>query len=324
MANIKLGITLYCFTAEYARGEFTIEDCLRTAAECGAKGYEIVGTQMVRGYPYVDDTFLGELTAAGRAYGMEPVSYGANTDRGMLPDRNLTEGEMLRRSIIDLETAHKLGCKVMRAQYLMSPAAMVRLAPYAEYYGIKVGIEIHNPETPSTPAIQAYADAYDECGSDYLGFVPDFGCFATRPNKPYWDKAVEEGAPEELLEKAARLRYDGVPRDEARQALVDAGANAATLGAFENMYGFVTFYKEPDLEGLRRIMPRCFHFHGKFHYMYEDLHEASIPYEKVLPVIEDSDFDGYIVSEFEGSEFYPAVEQVRRHLAMERKILGRD
>ena len=65
------------------------------------------------------------------------------------------------------------------------------------------------------------------------------------------------------------------------------------------MYGFVTFYNQPDLEGLKKILPFCFEMHGKFHYIHEDLHEHSIPYEKILPILQESDFDGYIVSEYE-------------------------
>lgn len=322
MGNLKLGITLYCFTAEYARGIYDLEGCLRKAAEIGAKGFEIVGSQMVPSYPYVDDAFLGEIRAMAQNYDIEPICYGANTDKGMLKDRNLTEDEMLQRAILDLKAANKLGCKVMRAQYLLSPAAMEKLAPYAEYYGVKVGIEIHNPETPTTPIMQKYLESFKKTGSDYVGFIPDFGSFATKPNKPYWDLAIKQGAPVEMLEKAAELRYAGTARNEARQVLLDAGANQAVMGAFENMNGFVTFHKEPDYEGLKSILPHCVHFHGKFHYVNEDLEEASIPYDKLLPIIADSNFDGYIMSEFEGHGFYDAVEMTKRHLQMERKILG--
>lgn len=323
MANIKLGVTLYSFTDLYARGIYSLEDCMRAAAEMGARGYEIVGSQMVKGYPFVDDEFLGRITRAGREFGLTPVCYGANVDRGMLAHRDLTEGELLQRAIVDLKTAHALGCSVVRTQYLLSPETLVKLAPYAEDYGIRVGVEIHNPETPSSPAIQAYVDAIEASGSDYIGFVPDFGCFATKPNKPYWDQALENGATQAMLERAAELRYAGVSREDAREKLIAEGANEAALSAFENMYGFVTFYNEPDLEGLKRIMPHVFHFHGKFHYVSADLEEASIPYESILGAVAKSDFNGYIVSEFEGHGFYDTKEQVRRHLAMEYQILSK-
>lgn len=322
MSNIKLGVTLYCFTYEYATGKLDLEGCIRTAKQIGAEGYEIVATQMIPSYPYVSDKFLGEIKAISAQYGVEPICYAANMDRGMRHDRNLTEDEMLAMAVNDLKSANKLGCKVVREQFLMSPQAMVRLAPYAEEYGIKVGIEIHNPELPTSPIMQQYLEAFEKSGSKYVGFVPDFGCFAVKPNKPHWDQALKNGARLEMIEKAAQLRYDKVPLQAAQKVMLDAGATGAEMGAFSGMYGFVTFYHEPDLEGLKKIMPYCFHMHGKFHYMYEDLREHSIPYEKILPVIAASDFDGYIMTEYEDHISGNAVEQCRRQLAMERKILG--
>ena len=322
MSNIKLGISLYSFTDEYVKGKFTLEDCIRTAAEYGAEGFEVVGTQMLPSYPYVTDKVLDEFKAMTSSYGIEFFSYGASTDRGVRPDRDLTEEEMLQSAIIDLKTANKLGCKVMRSQQLLSPSAFAKLAPYAENYGIKVGVEIHNPETPTSPLMQKYLEVIEKTGSDYLGFVVDFGTFATRPNKPHWDEAIANGAPVELLEMAAKLRYDGVPRDEARQKLLDAGANGAVMGAFQGMYGFVTFYNEPDFEGLKKIMPNVIHFHGKFHYIDENLEEASIPYQYILPIIQDSDFEGYIMAEYEDHLSGRALKMTERHLQMQRKILG--
>ncbi|MCH3968485.1 MAG: sugar phosphate isomerase/epimerase [Atopobiaceae bacterium] len=325
MSNIKLGITLFCYTRQWCTGEFDLEDCIRHAKEAGAEGFEIVATQMIPSYPYVSDKFLGEITAMCRHYDIEPVCYSANMDRGLRGDRNLTEDEMLAMAINDVIQANKMGCKVMREQYLLSADALARLAPYAEEYNVKVGIEIHNPETPYTPAILAYREAIEKSGSHYIGFVPDFGLFATKPNKPAWDEALAAGTPVEQLEEAKQMRLDGVSLEEANDRLVKEGANAACLSALQGMYGFVQFRKDcnKELEGLKEIMPYCFHMHGKFHYMYEDLHEASIPYEQILPVVADSDYEGYIVSECENHTAPDTVEQVRRHLAMMRKYLNK-
>lgn len=322
MGRVRLGISLYCFTDEYVKGTFSLEDCMRAAAELGAEGIELVGTQMLPSYPYVTDQVLGEFQAMTRAYGIELVAYGANTDRGLRTDRDLTEEEMLQSAINDVRTASKLGCRIMRAQYLLSPAALAKLAPYAEHYGVKVGIEIHNPETPTSPVMQKYLEAIERSGSKFIGFIPDFGCFATRPNKPHWDEALAKGAQPELLEMAARLRYEGVPRDEARQRLLAAGANEAVMGAFQGMYGFVTFYREPDLDGLKKIMPHVIHFHGKFHYIDENLEEASIPYQDIMPVIQSSGFDGYIMAEYEDHLSGRAVEMTTRFMQMGRKLLN--
>lgn len=323
MGNVKLGVTLYSFTKEYCEGSMTLEDCIHTAKELGAEGFEIVATQMVTSYPFVSDDFLGKFKAICSYYDMEPVCYGANMDRGMFLGRDLTVDQMVERAITDLKSANRMGCTVIREQYLMPPEGLVKLAPYAEDYGIKVGIEIHNPETPNTPIMREYLDAIKASGSKYIGFVPDFGCFATKPNKPHWDTALENGGNLALMEKARDLRYEGVDFAEAQKIMKEAGAGEIEMAELQEFYGFLQFRKtcDAELKGLLEIMPYCFHMHGKFHYLYENLEEASIPYGQILSTIKESDYNGYIVSEYEDHESGNAIEMTRRHQAMMRKIL---
>lgn len=290
----------------------------------GADGYEIVATQMIPSYPYISDEFLGFTQYCKEKYGIGPISYGANMDRGMLHDRDLTEDEMVSRAITDIISANKLGCKVLRQQYLLSPEGLVRIAPYAEAYDVKVGIEIHNPESPVTPKVLDYLEAIEKSGSKYIGFVPDFGCLATAPNKPMWDIALRGGATEAQLQHCAQLRYDEVPQDEALRIMADDIRKCPAIEPCLNgMYGFVQFRKNIDkeLEGLKRIIPYTFEMHGKFHYVDENLHESAIPYERIIPVVASTDYDGYIVTEFEDEDNFDVVEQSRRHIAMVKKLL---
>lgn len=326
MSNIKLGATLFCYGTNYARYEYDFEECVKQAALAGATGYEIVGTQMLPSYPNVSDEFLGLVNDLKVKYGIGPVCYGANNDRGMRPDRDLTDDEMLADTIIDLKAANKLGCKVMRSQYMLSPAAFERLAPYAELYDVKVGIEIHNPETPSSPKMKEYLEVIQRTGSKHLGFVPDFGCFAVAPNKPMWDAALAMGVKEEHLQLAADCRYQGLTIEETQKKLTEAGASSAIQRALQGMYGFVQFRSKSELprllEDLKNILPYCFEMHGKFHYLSEDCVEPSIPYEEIFAMLKDTDFDGYIICEYEDELVCGGTEFTRRMLAMEKRILG--
>ena len=264
MANVKTGITLFSLGTPYLKGELDLEGVIRAAAELGAQGYEIVAAQMIPSYPYVTDEFAEFIRQCTEKYGIGPICYAANMDRGMLKDRDLTEDEMVARAITDIVSANKLGCTVMREQYLLSLNGLARIAPYAEAYNVHVGIEIHNPDSPITRPILDYLEVIEKTGSKYIGFVPDFGCFATKPNKPYWDRALAAGATIEQLEKCARLRYDEVPMDEAMKIMGPDMAKCPALGATLNsMYGFVQFRKScrAELEGLKRIMPYCFEMH---------------------------------------------------------------
>lgn len=327
MSNIKLGATLFCYGTEYARYQYDFEECVKQAAAAGAEGYEIVGTQMLPSYPNVSDEFLGLVQDLKNKYGIGPVGYGANNDKGMMHDRNLTDDEMLADTIIDLKAANKLGCKVMRSQYMLSPAAFERLAPYAELYDVKVGIEIHNPETPASPVMQEYLEVIKRTGSKYLGFVPDFGFLSVAPNKPQWMKAIQAGVKEEHLEMAAEMRRTGVPQEEAQRKLMGAGAHPAINGVLAGMYGFVQFKSKDALPGLlqelKDILPYSFEMHGKFHYLSEDCVEPSIPYKEILDMLVDTDFDGYLICEYEDELYCGGTEFTKRQLAMEKRLLGR-
>ena len=324
MSNVKLGVTLYSFTTEYCKGIMTLEDCIRTAKNLGAEGFEIVATQMIPSYPYVDEKFLGEFKAICNAYAMEPVCYGANMDRGLRGDRNLSDEEMIAMAVNDIKNAYKMGCKCVREQYLIGPDNFAKLAPYAEAYGVKVGIAIHNPDTPITPMTESFLEAIDKSGSKYLGLVPDFGCFATKPNKMGWDNALKAGAKVELLEMARDMKYDNMPLEEAKKKLIEAGATEVELSTQQDMYAFLQFKKDisKELEGLKKIIPYCIHMHGKYHYVYENLEESAIPYDQILEVVRNSDYDGYIVSEYEEYNSGHSVEMLKRHLLMMKKYLG--
>lgn len=325
MSSVKLGATLFCYGTEYARFEYDFEECVRQAALAGAEGYEIVGTQMLPSYPNVSDEFLGKIEELKVKYGIGPVSYGANNDKGMRCDRNLTDDEMLADAIIDLKTANKLGCKVMRVQYMMSPEAFERLAPYAELFDVRCGIEIHNPETPGSPSMQKYLEVIKKTGSKYLGFVPDFGFLSVQPNKPQWMKALQAGVKEEHLQMAAQLRREGVSQEEAAQKVMEAGASPAIMPALAGMFGFVQFHDEKDLpqllQELKEILPYSFECHGKFHYLDEACHEASIPYNHILPLLAKEGYNGYLICEYEDELYCGGTEFTKRQMIMELSLI---
>lgn len=323
MSNIKLGVTLYSFSTEYCKGEMTLEDCIRKSKELGAEGFEIVATQMIPSYPYISDRFLGEFDAICRHYDMEPVCYGANMDKGLYPHRSLTEDEMLAMAVNDIKNAHKMGCKIVREQYLIGADTFKKLAPYAEAYNVKVGIEIHNPDYPKSPMVMEFMEAIEQSGSKYLGFVPDFGCFANKPNKMLWDNAIKAGADIKHLEMIRELRYDDIPIDEAQAKMREVGAIKPELEFLRDSYGFLQFRKDvtPMLNGLKDILPLCFHMHGKYHYVYENLEEAAIPYKEILEILKNSDYNGYIVSEYEEYNSGHSMEMLKRHQKIMRKYL---
>lgn len=325
MNQIKLGVTTHSYVAEWVDRTATLEDMYRHIAELGLDGIEIVETSMFPDYPYVSDRYAGEIKRLERAYGVKLVALSANMDCGKRWDRDLTDQEKLKIVIQDLQNANKLECPVLKSQYLITPRVMQMAEKYARAYGVKLTIEIHNPETPTSPVMTEYYNMFEETGSDYLGFVPDFGMLANRPNKAEMDRAVAGGARQEIVDYAIQLRYDGVSREEGRSLLTERGALPQEMGLFESMYGYMQFSKTPDYDGLRKIMKYCPHMHGKFIDILEDGTESTIPYPEVLKVLAEEGYSGYVVSEFEG-QVKPdrsSFDYVREHISLQREILNR-
>lgn len=174
--------------------------------------------------------------------------------------------------------------------------------------------------------MQKYLEVIKRTGSKYLGFVPDFGFLSVQPNRPQWMKALKAGVKEEHLQLAAKLRREGVSQDEATKQVMAAGASPAIMPALAGMFGFVQFHDEKDLPGmlqeLRDILPYSFECHGKFHYLDEDCHEASIPYNEILPVLVEEGYDGYLICEYEDELYCGGTEFTKRQMIMEKRLLG--
>ena len=75
------------------------------------------------------------------------------------------------------------------------------------------------------------------------------------------------------------------------------------------------------LEELKEILPYSFECHCKFHYLDENFHEASIPYNEIIPVLKDSDFEGYLVCEYEDELYCGGTEYTKRMFKMEEALL---
>ncbi|HHV11150.1 MAG TPA: hypothetical protein GXX75_12810 [Clostridiales bacterium] len=118
-------------------------------------------------------------------------------------------------------------------------------------------------------------------------------------------------------------RWNGYTEETMTEKVLSMGGAEAEKLAISEWFGFMSF-GPADLEGFKTILPYCIYFHGKFYHIDEDCVETTIPYDKLLAMIVESGFNGTILSEYEGHAFYlnDAVEQLERHLKMEKSILA--
>ena len=322
LKGIDFAVSLYGFTERFIKEpDYGVEQMLRDVSGLGVKKVELVGAQTFQGYPTPADEEINEVLRLAKEYGIEIYSYGGYIDMGRVSGHDMTDGEMINEVVFDLMTARRLGASILRAPYL--PVHLLpRIAEFAERYGIRIGYEMHAPDQPGSEFIQAYVKAFRELNSPYVGFIPDFGCFIERPNIISIQRFEGLGAKRELLDYIIENRWSGLNEHEMTEKILSMGGGEAEKMAVSEWFGYMSF-GPADLDGFRSLLPYCIYFHGKFYHLDEDCVETTIPCEKLLRMIVESGFRGTILSEYEGHTFYlnDAVEQIGRHLQMEKNIL---
>ncbi|PLC11696.1 sugar phosphate isomerase [Kocuria flava] len=303
--DIKLGLTLYSLTSEWAAGQYTFESLLQEVADRGlGPGVEFNGAQMLRTYPDVDDEFVRMWHSTLDRLGLEPSAVGTNLDMGRRRDRDMTPDEEFDFFSVQLRAAHRLGFHrvVIRSA---GKELLRRLLPLAEKYDQRLGYEIHAPSGPNDPKVLAIREMYEELGSDRLGFTADFSSTMHSLSPTLFRTLRTMGLEDEHLAMMQEVWRRPLPMHERNEAfeeyLRSVGVDPATLGPFSrlafNMHGLV----EPE-EWLD-IMPQIFHVHAKFYDIDDNGDEPAMDIPRIVRQFVQGGYSGYLSSEWEGHAF---------------------
>nr|WP_314840892.1 TIM barrel protein [uncultured Microbacterium sp.] len=303
--GIKLGITLYSLTSEFAAGLYTPETLIKAAADHGlGPGIEFNIAQMLRSYPDVDDDFVTLWRDSMDRYGFEPSAIGTNLDMGRRKDRDMTPDEEHDFLARQLKTAHTLGFKkvVIRSH---GKELLRSLLPLAEKYDQKLGYEIHAPSGPNNPQVLQMREMYDELQSDRLGFTADFSSTMHSLSPTLLRTMRQMGMPEEYFTVMDEIWHEPTPMHVRNQKFEDfltsENFDFARLGPFTrlafNMHGLV-----PPEEWLD-IMPQIFHVHAKFYDIGPDGEEPAMDIPRIVRQFVEGGYQGYLSSEWEGHAF---------------------
>lgn len=326
--GIKLGITLYSLTSEFAAGQYTPETLVKAVADEGlGTGVEFNISQMLRTYPDVDDEFVTFWRDAMDRYGLEPSAVGTNLDMGRRKDRDMTPDEEFEFVSRQLATANKLGFHkiVIRSA---GKELLSRLLPLAERYDQYLGYEIHAPSGPNDPKVVEIRERYAELGSERLGFTADFSSTMHSLSPTLLRTLREMGMPDKYVPAMEEIWRKPLPMHVRNQEFEDVlsadGFDFARLGPFTrlafNMHGLV-----PPEEWLD-IMPQIFHVHAKFYAIDEQGQEPAMDIPRIVRQFVLGGYRGYLSSEWEGHAFEDLgdadpVQQVRdQHKLMRAAI----
>lgn len=321
--GIRFGASMYSYSSEYYIYRQNLDDILRNIHEAGGEGIEIVAAQMVPGYPYPDKAWLHKFRDKCGAYGLEPFCYSAHLDSGLRSDRWLTEDEMIASTVNDIRNAVEMGASVVRTQQTITPALIKKIAPWAEKYGVKVGVELHPPHKLTTPVWQEFLKAFKEAESEYVGITLDLGIYQEFPYDGWISAYTSHGVTQETVELILDSLKRGVPEEKVRGELNKAQAGEYAEEMLTEVYSLYAPYVE---DALGDVLKYVTHFHSKFYHMVGG-EEPTIPYEKILKILCEKKYAGFLISEYEGHYAYDAskvscVDQIREHIAMEKRILN--
>jgi sugar phosphate isomerase/epimerase len=305
------GVTLYSFTRAFHAREIDLEGLIRKAgAEGFGPGLEIIGFSSFRGFPTVDDAYVGWFRDLVAEVDLVPTSLAINGDIGLRRDRLLTQDELIEYMARQIEAAAKLGFSIARVQISLTPDSMEALLPIAEKHGITLALEVHAHQHGEHELVKALRDRYEKLGSPLLGFTADWGAtvkgFAPSLLEAYrrrgatpelltavtelWNQTYREGPP--LTEEAHGKRFGafiGLAHQHGRPDLgIDFGINGTGL------------FGPAGIDTWREIAPWIKHCHGKFFGIDENGEEPSVPVRELIALLADIGYNGAISSEYEG------------------------
>ena len=326
----RLGVTLYSFTPDFHAGRYTFEDLVVEAAQRGlGPGLEVIGFQSFRGFPHMSPEVETRFLRLVDEHGWELSCLDGNVDVAVRADRLLDEDELVAYMEAQLEAAARLGFPVLRVQNQATPAVMERLLPSAERLGVKLGMEIHAPETVRSPWVLALRELYARLDSPYVGFIPDFGASTLGISPSVFETFRAKGVSEELLQAIA-TRWDELGgRDfEAHEEIGNFIGLAHSMGAGDHAVNLAVFavgiHGHQDAAAWAEILPDVVHVHGKFFDIGDNGRDPVVPVEELIDVLVAGGYDGFISSEYEGWHWNTradAFEMVAREQALCRRAL---
>ncbi len=320
-SSIKLAVSVYSFTNEYYTRKYSLEDCIQKVSEIGADGIEIVSTQHIPGYPNPDDEFIAHFNYLLDKYELEPACYSLYIDLGRNSKKDMTKSEIIESFENDLSIASKMRFSCVRTLPSTPLYVIPDLAAMAERHKIKLGIELHAPYTIHHPLFQKIIEKIKEIDSPYLGLIPDFGAWVERIPTILLQNFRERGVPDETVELLRDSYAKGESFEVVKQKILSIGVGSNAQWAIGMCYHILSNGKPGDV---KEIMPYVIHVHAKFWDVDREGVDGGIDYDKLLPIIAESGYTGYLSSEFEGfilAKDYNGFEMVKSQHENMHKIL---
>lgn len=347
-AGIKQSVSLYSLQDELYSGNLNLEGCLREVAASGATGVEMLGEAVLPHFPNITDAFVEQWFGWLNTHGLQPTCYDAFLESKIYRNRVLTLREQTEMMERDIRIAARLGFPTLRTLVSTPMDVIERSLACAERENVKICLEVHAPFALETPWFEGYMEMVRRTGTEFFGFIPDFGIFFRRIPRIARDFALRHDAHEDLLRRiddayAERVVKGTVPIEFSRDLMAANMAWRKANGFFDQMEAMKALgANEADLKYLNsafmcawndpatvtRNMKWIPHTHAKFYEVDAAFNDTSVPLDEVIAAYRAGRYNGYLSSEYEGHHSLEDIDaadsigQIRRHQeAMRRAIV---
>lgn len=259
-----------------------LEDCFKDMQDMGATGIEILANSHIDSYPKLSVEYLKKWNTLCEKYQVEPVEYGHWIDTRLYQNRDITLEEAREKLINDFQIANQLGFHILRTKM---GVINDELAPMENWREIIKSVlpEAEKYDVVMCPEIHLPTVLADQFVLDYVDFIEETG-----------------------------TKHFGLNID---------------LSVFQNNFSLPGSFYAPDTrhsqpEEIVELLPYVKCIHAKFNKMDDHFNEVTIPYQEVLKILKDHQWDGYLLSEYEGENKeipgYVSHELRKQHVMMTR------
>ena len=285
--GIHRGVSTYCWYQELF-WDMDIEDMFMHMQDIGAHGLEILADGIIKGYPNPTNDWLDKWFGQVEKYDIVPVEYGHWVESRMYRDRDYTSEEAFEMLVHDIKLASFMGFTCMRTKLGVIDGDLNPVPNWKEF--IKMALpyaEKYN--VVMQPEVHSPTKLTSRMVMDYCEFIE-------KEQTKYFGFNIDFGVFQtDPYENPERVGGRARPMDPSKP------------------------------EDIIPLLPYVHACHAKYYNMDENFNETTIPYEKVINIMKEQGWNGWLLSEYEGP--YKKVPgysttQVRRHHVMLKRLLG--
>jgi sugar phosphate isomerase/epimerase len=283
----KRGVSLYSYSGEYGV-TMTLEDMFADIHDLGAEGLEILANAHIEDYPEPTDEWVENWFRLLAKYKLKPVEYGHWVDSRLYPGRELSTKESYDMLLRDIKLANRLGFTVLRTKLGVIDDDLTPVKNWRDFITMALP-DAEKYNVRMCPEIHYPTLLKSKMVDDYIEFIEE------RKTK-HFGINVDFGV----------FQTNPMPMWEGQD---------------------ISQMEFSPVEDFVPLLSYTYACHAKFYNMKEDFIETTTSYDKIIRLLIDHGWDGYLLSEYEGpSKDVPGYssEQLRRQHVLMKRLLGED